>query len=711
MIFGVNDETQFYAAREQLTRQFADWIQKNHIGTENADKSAVQESAAQTAALALDWKWGYDDGDLSLWTLSHLDELLLRWIPRKVMMPAEEAGKIPLHLNLFVSFLASSGLLSPKSSSITTIASHLRQIVAPFQRALGDRSRHGMGKSLFSGLEQMGMSFNPDDPSSVADLMASFNSLSFEERGAILGLEDFDPDNYDPNSYDPNSYDPNSYDPNIHGDPFGGIPIHLQRWVELITGLDLPPALILPKARREELASKTSIATLFADIGSFFDRPRKLTKIGNLTVADGKTLAEILQSDGDVRDPARKIQSSMDLPGLSFRLDWARQCGVIKMVKGTMSSTASFKKRTETQHHEQAFNHLLKEGPLAYGGRSRWRMSAIEDIIDAGVPALLAILFALDGAPIPHTTLLETTREITRECVQRGPYLTDEQLDRLTSHSFNELWQLFEIVGVVECVDFARDDNDDPFDLPFGDVLDELEGIVVSAITLKDTVPATIGLRLSELGRAVVPPYLASLGMEVPKVGLFSHAPLTEVIANVSQWHRKRIEGEFVAWVNANGADQAIVELTQIAMGADDIQTRVAIVELAGSLEERSESAVRGLLSTKAGGHAEAWLLTHDFLEPNDENMGRARLSSFELLSLHCTGDPDDDTEVLKILLPVLSTIEPTEFFNLLWRVSEPWAGDVLATVGRLHPDKAIAKQARKAVMQHHTHLANLRHR
>jgi hypothetical protein len=198
------------------------------------------------------------------------------------------------------------------------------------------------------------------------------------------------------------------------------------------------------------------------------------------------------------------------------------------MVKGAMSSTASFKKRTALELHQRAFDTLLKEGPLAYGGRSRWR---------------------------------------------------------------------------------------------------------------------------------IVSPYLAGVGMDVPEVGLLSTGPLSEVIANVSQWHRKRIEGEFTAWVKANGVDRAIVDLTEIAMGADDIQTRVAIVELAGSLGERSEAAVRGLIPTKAGGHADMWLVTRGIDEPNDDNMRNARLASFELLSLHCTGDPDDDVEVVKIVLPPVQSI------------------------------------------------------
>jgi hypothetical protein len=157
-----------------------------------------------------------------------------------------------------------------------SITSHLRQIVAPFQRALVDPFRHGMGKSLLEGLDDIGMAFDPNDPSSIADLMATFNSLSFEERGAILGLDGTGPNDHD---------------------PMRGLPIHFQRWVELATGLDLPPAHVLPRAQHENwLARPESPPSLPRLVRSLTwpGTPRKLTKIGNLSAADGKTLSQIL---------------------------------------------------------------------------------------------------------------------------------------------------------------------------------------------------------------------------------------------------------------------------------------------------------------------------------------------------------------------------------------------------------------------------------
>jgi hypothetical protein len=685
MVFGVDDESQFYATRELLMTRFTEWMVQGGVG----DTTAVG-----SAELALDWKWGYGDGDLSTWTLTHFDELLLDWFPRKVMMPPDEAPDVLSDLKLFVLFLDASTLLSTQSSSAKSTVTHLGQIAPSFSRALADRSRHGMGKSLFGAMSDLGMTFNPDDPTSMATLMESFNALSYEERSAILGIDDDRAE--------------------AGGNPamtsmVAGVPHYMSLWVQLVTGIDLPPARSMTKTKRNELAASTQVVEMFATVGAFFDRPRKLTKVGNLSIADGLDLAELLNSDGDVRTNRANVRSSEDLAGLAFRLDLARKCGVIKAAKGIMSSTVACKKRSATDQHDRAMKVLLKFGPLAYGGRSRWRNRQIEDVIDGGVPALLTVLFALDGAPIPYDSLLETAQQVAGESVRQNSYITANYIDGLTSNLFNELWQLFELFGVVECADYVTVDGRDPFETPTGDVLDALEGVRVSASQLTTPVPATVGLRLTELGQAVVAPYLSGLGMVIPEVGTMTEQPLSHLIVNVSQWHRSLIEAEFAAWVGANGVDQAIADLIQIAQTANDTQTRIAIVELAGSLGERSEMAVRALAATNVSGHATVWLLTNQFDEPNDDNMRIAMLTSFELLSLQCTGDPDDDAELLEIISTMFESLSAAEFCELLWRVEEPWAGDVLAAVGRLHPDKAIAKQARKAVMQHHTHLANLK--
>ena len=259
---------------------------------------------------------------------------------------------------------------------------------------------------------------------------------------------------------------------------------------------------------------------------------------------------------------------------------------------------------------------------------------------------------------------------------------------------------MINLTGIVELCDVVE--PADPF-VPRGpgDLEDEVDSEPVFC------------LALTELGRGCVARHLESQGFTIPVVGQFVDKPLDEVLAHVTRWPRSRVEAEFVAWAGKNGADTTIAELQRIVGSTDDPQARIASVDLAGLLGPDAERAVRSLIETKARAHAVSWLEIHNHEVPEADSDERARLAllaTFEMLSLHCSGDPDDDEVATGLFVQIFDRVPAGEIFQFLWHIEEPWAGGVLAAIGRLHPDKVIAKQARKAVMQHQTHLANKRH-
>ena len=75
---------------------------------------ASSEEAAEVvadASVALDWKWGYGDGNLACWRPEELAEFLLEWCTRKLSVPQDECGGLPAALQALLGFLASSDLL------------------------------------------------------------------------------------------------------------------------------------------------------------------------------------------------------------------------------------------------------------------------------------------------------------------------------------------------------------------------------------------------------------------------------------------------------------------------------------------------------------------------------------------------------------------------------------------------------------------------
>ncbi len=59
----------------------------------------------------------------------------------------------------------------------------------------------------------------------------------------------------------------------------------------------------------------------------------------------------------------------------------------------------------------------------------------------------------------------------------------------------------------------------------------------------------------------------------------------------------------------------------------------------------------------------------------------------------------EGDTEELRSLVEGLVG-QHNGFFDAVWRVEHPATADVLEAMGRLHPDKRVAKEARKAAFK-----------
>ena len=78
MRYGPDEEAEYFAARDQLVADFRAW------------KPDAPERGYGAETL-LDFKWGYDDGDLLTWRIEHVDEVLIDWMPRKVLVDDDEA--------------------------------------------------------------------------------------------------------------------------------------------------------------------------------------------------------------------------------------------------------------------------------------------------------------------------------------------------------------------------------------------------------------------------------------------------------------------------------------------------------------------------------------------------------------------------------------------------------------------------------------------
>jgi hypothetical protein len=127
MTFGAQDEDAYHRKRDELGEAFAHWLNENDVPGDPND-----------AGLLMDWKWSYADGHLGRWTVGQVNEFLLEWCPRKVMVPAEVAAEIPISVAAFVEFLADRGLLAPGSDEPAAVREHCERNADRFVGAMTD---------------------------------------------------------------------------------------------------------------------------------------------------------------------------------------------------------------------------------------------------------------------------------------------------------------------------------------------------------------------------------------------------------------------------------------------------------------------------------------------------------------------------------------------------------------------------------------------
>ncbi len=592
------------------------------------------------ARLALDWKWGYGDGDLGAWQLEDLDEFLLEWCPQHVAIPADEGERLTQLVSDLLAFLASGGLLGPGSAPLDVLQSHLAGMGERVVAALDDPARFGMAKSMFSAMTDLGELPDNLDELDLDGLADRFNALPFDERGRILGL----------------------------GDPYAG------PWQHLTAGIPLTPAPLVTTDDLLAIIDETPIVQQVLAVRAFVGEGRKLTAKGNLTVVDAKALA------ADLDDPALamaaehhfEVRSADDLPTMQFVLRWARAAGAVRVAKGRLHATASWAKLDAVAAIERLASTLIDKGPVSlHTADNQWSQRALVQVVDEGVPHLLALLWAVPE-PLDFEELLDAIVEICELRLQFPSMATPESTRRQIRYEIDLLFDVLTMAGVV-----TRRDSRTVAD-EYGS--DRREGGT---------------LAMTALGRAVLGDHLRTSGYPVPTAGELAELPLSALFERIGAWHPDRTRTEFDHWVRRQSPDQAVDEMAALLDSYEDPQWPVAALDLINRLgAPTDETAARRFLATPARGHAIGWLLEHGHTDVPDDPAAMMR-SGLELLSLHLIGAGDDE------FLEIITKIDDLEsFVDNAGRISVPAASSVLDGIARLHPDQSIAKAARKAAMR-----------
>jgi hypothetical protein len=215
--------------------------------------------------------------------------------------------------------------------------------------------------------------------------------------------------------------------------------------------------------------------------------------------------------------------------------------------------------------------------------------------------------------------------------------------------------------------------------------------------------------RLTPLGLAGVRTQLIESGVEIPLLPDAEHMTAAQLIAMAEYASEEEFTTETAAWLSYRIAEPAVRELLAVAAASDPASRILAVgivVTEIGALAEPVWREVLGQAELRTYAKAALITLSGDDpaaappeLEPDDHDVA---WMITDALAAEGWDDPSDDAggepeALAKRLGDAIPAGQEPAMFESMARIPHPGAADVLTVIGKLHPDKKIAKLARKS--------------
>ncbi len=495
-----------------------------------------------------------------------------------------------------------------------------------------------------------------DEPGAIEAWMDAFNSLSYDERAAILTDEVL-----------------------RGGAPFGGFP-------------DIPVDLPTEDEARASAAA-APLLNQISRLAEFFGAGRKLTQKGHPTLSDARELVALLETgdrvDEWIGDRQFKTRSAADLPRLSFIARLATKAQFVRKAKGQLIATKAGTAMgrdplADLARLVTAIDDVGMVSARTAGGRYVWSTLA-PFFDDMFVP--LATMLVSDGEPVTFDSIVDLAfGEFEDEIELDNPHWTIERRRDLVESQMATAIETLEQAGLVAWAS---------------------ETVVLSYGSTKrahGTVDAT------PAGRWVLTTYLIEehdqplVVVGPPELTELTFEELVLAAEEPDGGDFVRFARELKAWIEHRGAD-APGELADAARQTEDPAVRgLALAAMADLDVAVSTPLVRSLLDAPAArGSAIVWLVEHELEPATTLADPDPRVLVDVLATMVVTHGPDGLVEVLDA---VGTHDQQVERIQGLWRQSNPATPFVLEAIGQTHPTKIVAKAARKAAMQHRSWLA-----
>lgn len=523
------------------------------------------------------------------------------------------------------------------------LPAYARAREADFMAAMRDPAKFGMAKSLFAGLD-----LGPDDledPAAVQAAIESFNALAEEERFRLTRGE--------PGSPEPEDDSP--IGPVVRPDP--------------------------QVLRRS--AESAPVLTGFRRLSDYFAPPgRVLTKTGNLKLADARELVERLETGERFEQQYGEVTFHTRTAAHLWVLDhwqwWARAAGVLRKRHDRLIAVKSWPPRARKDPAAEVrriFEVLLDHGVLSSAlPQFQTRMN---DFLDA---AVLPILFRLVSADTDD--FADLVEVLTSTSAELGiAELYPGQLER----------SLETLVVVLERAGVLRHEN---YQMKPDLIGDERRTGGTLALT-----PIGVSITIDLAREAGVPIDVIERLDELPGTALVKRM---EGLGPEEWWP---LAGRWLAEQPARS--QALDDLID-ALADDPLLFLMVLGGVPDDQRDAWAAALRRRTVSdpppgEIGSIALQWLLSVGLVDPTDVDPQTALDATLVTMGLMAEYAAEQFGESVA----EMAAESAYEIIAAVIQREPPRAEKVLQTLGSRHPDKAVAKTARRELFRLRSRLAS----
>ncbi|MFB6805392.1 hypothetical protein [Streptomyces sp. NPDC056387] len=325
--------------------------------------------------------------------------------------------------------------------------------------------------------------------------------------------------------------------------------------------------------------------------------------------------------------------------------------------------------------------------------RLDWNPGREADFLDGVLANLYLLSVSEHGAsdgPVP-LPVLAASMVVPED--MRDP--TDAVLEQVSDAMMrlDDQFRQLEPIGLVEFrpVDEALMAEADDEELAAGSVAGAVDDEDVSRYGM---------VRLTPLGLYGIRARMLEAGVAAPAVGELADKGADALLDAVSGYPEGAAQAEIEQWLAGREVPVAVAELLAAARGADEggPLRRLRCQQALAPAGPEAEPAVRAVLDDpELGGLARVWLAERGVADVPAPDGAMVFWLTVDTIAAQLAAD--GDTEELPLLMQSL-TAHHAGFFDQVWRVEHPATVSVLEAMGRMHPDRKAAKEARKAAFK-----------